>query len=113
MKIIIYITLIFSFFYCKPPISNEVLINSSRDTVGRDCLYLAKLFVLNNPKFAPDFYVIVEKDTFQLEVNQDENCGIFRYSGDEGYKEFKGFSEFYDLNNKKIKKDFVISFYVK
>ncbi len=111
-KMILLITIAFGILSCNSVENHEVIIKSNNDTIVEGSIYSAELYIPYNDSILPSFYILKDKETFQLPVNAEKRCANFNAVGGKGEKNYQGFVEYVNTQGKKEKQDFTIKFYV-
>ena len=112
MKRFITILLILLLFSCAKN-SNEVQIITSKEKVKFNEIFSAKLSVDYDERVLPDFFIIIDKDTFLLPFDKEGEYASFNaIASIKGKNKYCGFVEYFDKSGKKSKSEFKISFTV-
>ncbi len=100
--------------FCNNFEDSEVIIKSKNDTVNIDSIYYAELYVPYTDSILPSFFITKKADTFQLAIDVSKRCAIYRaVNHTAGPRTINGFVEYINTKGQKIKKDYIIKFYVK
>ena len=113
-KSIIVFCIALSLCFCKNTTQTNVIIKPNNDTIISGEMFVAELYVPNNPDILPAFYIIKDNDTLGLEIDAVKKCAIFRsLRTTVGEKNFYGYVEYIDLQGKRQKENFSFKYYVK
>jgi hypothetical protein len=99
---------------CRTNSHNDVLIQSTFDTIIVGGRFSAELYIRSDTSIAPSFYIIKDNDTFRLALDQVKKCALFRaVEHESGEKNYNGYVEFINIKGIKERKDFSIKFFVR
>jgi len=95
------------------PVENAVKIEFERDTIALDEIFTAYLTVNHISSILPEFFIVIEPDTFLVMYDEPQDCAIFNTVGRSvGEKKYSGFVEYFDQDSIFRKHEYSIEFIV-
>ena len=115
MKLQYYIVIFLALTFCSNPSHEKVKVTIDKEILALGDTITIRLYVPFNKSIAPSFHIIIDKDTFNVALEEPENLNAkFKYVARSiGSKELDGYVTFLDNNKIKQTSFFKIRFLVK